>query len=72
MTASYDDRIRAITDATRLLREMATPAPPSGTAVTYIRLPELPPAALDRFEVTELARFLLGMDDAADAEAGSA
>jgi hypothetical protein len=70
VTASYDDRIRAITDATRLLCEMTSPQPPTGTAVTYVRLPELPPPPLDRFEVTELARFLLGLDDAADAEGG--
>jgi hypothetical protein len=67
MTASYDDRIRAITDATRLLREMTTPPSSPGVTVTYERA-----RSLDRFEVTELARFLLGLDEAADAEGGSA
>jgi hypothetical protein len=57
MTASYDDRIRAVENATRLMRDMAA---------------EPQQRALDRFEVTELARFLLGLDEPADAEGGSA
>jgi hypothetical protein len=74
MTASYDDRIRAITDATRLLREMTTPPSSPGFTVTSpgVTVTYEPARSLDRFEVTELARFLLGMDDAADAEVGAA
>jgi hypothetical protein len=65
MTADYDDRMRAVGDATRLLRDMTTPPPPrtqsTGTFTTTSTYFAGKP--LDRFEVVELARFLLGLDN---------
>lgn len=62
MSADYDARVRAIRDATLLMHAMQAPFVPDGPTVTYLpNVREHPP--LDRFEVVELARFLLGLDD---------
>jgi hypothetical protein len=62
VTADYDARIRAVQDATRLLFAMQDR--PDSTSRTVPYLPSGPRyAPLDRFEVVELARFLLGIDD---------
>jgi hypothetical protein len=61
MTADYDARIRAVQDATRLLFAMQDRPEGAGRSVYLPGGPRWQP--LDRFEVTELARFLLGLDD---------
>jgi hypothetical protein len=57
VTADYDVRVQAVRDATDLMLAMQPPAPQPifGGAPA--------PRPLDRFEVVELARFLLGLDD---------
>jgi hypothetical protein len=57
VSPDYAARTKAIEDATSLMRDMQT----STRSGVYNSGPFAAPA-LDRFEVTELARFLLGLD----------
>lgn len=58
----YDSRVRAIEDATRLMHDMRQPAPERHLSSTFTHV-KTSASQLDRFDVVELARFLLNIED---------
>lgn len=70
MSGDYGARVRAVEDATRLMLAMVRPET-ADRGPTYSTLPQ-PRPTLDRFDVLEVARFLLDEDvPDAPAECGS-
>lgn len=63
MTADYDARVKAVQDATALMCAMSETRLPPGITVQVGASARPVTKPLDRFEVVELARFLLGLDD---------
>lgn len=57
---SYATRVKAVKESIELMHSMQPKTPATVTTI-FGNLPRLAP--LERFEVVELARFLLGMDD---------
>lgn len=57
---SYAVRVKAVKQSIELMHSMQPPTPVTVTTA-FIGPPR--PAPLERFEVVELARFLLGLDE---------